>query len=64
MNVLGIPGEIVKILPNEYQNYRDETKTMDLVFDLKSKETLNLEFKSTYVKKRGHRKISGLCNVS
>ena len=51
MNVLGIPGEIVKILPNEYQNYRDETKTMDLVFDLKSKETLNLEFKSTYVKK-------------
>ena len=43
--------EIVKILPNEYQNYRDETKTMDLVFDLKSKETLNLEFKSTYVKK-------------
>lgn len=51
LNVLGIPGEIVKILPNEYQNYRDETKTMDLVFDLKSKETLNLEFKSTYVKK-------------
>ena len=39
LNVLGIPG------------YRDETKTMDLVFDLKSKETLNLEFKSTYVKK-------------
>ncbi len=38
LNVLGIPGEIVKILPNEYQNY-------------KSKETLNLEFKSTYVKK-------------
>ena len=51
LNVLGIPGEIVKILPTEYQNYRDETKTMDLVFDLKSKETLNLEFKSTYVKK-------------
>ena len=51
LNILGIPGEIVSILPNEYQNYRDETKTMDLVFDLKSKETLNLEFKSTYVKK-------------
>ena len=39
LNILGIPGEIVEILPNEYQNYRDETKTMDLVFDLKSKET-------------------------
>ena len=51
LNILGIPGEIVEILPNEYQNYRDETKTMDLVFDLKSKETLNLEFKSTYVDK-------------
>ena len=51
LNILGIPGEIVSILPNEYQNYRDETKTMDLVFDLKSKETLNLEFNSTYVKK-------------
>ena len=52
LKILGIPGEIVKILPNEYQNYRDETKTMDLVFDLKSKETLNLEFKSTYVNKK------------
>ena len=52
LNILGIPGEIVEILPNEYQNYRDETKTMDLVFDLKSKETLNLEFKSTYVNKK------------
>ena len=51
LNILGIPGEIVEILPNEYQNYRDETKTMDLVFDLESKETLNLEFKSTYVDK-------------
>ncbi|MBR5502901.1 MAG: hypothetical protein IKV87_00390, partial [Methanobrevibacter sp.] len=51
LNILGIPGEIVEILPNEYQNYRDETKTMDLVFDLESKETLNLEFKSTYVNK-------------
>ena len=52
LNILGIPGEIVKILPSEYQNYRDETKRMDLVFDLKSKETLNLEFKSTYVNKK------------
>ena len=55
LNILGIPGEIVSILPNEYQNYRDETKTMDLVFDLKSKETLNLEFKSTYVKKEDYK---------
>ncbi len=51
LNILGIPGEIVEILPNEYQNYRDETKTMDRVFDLKWEETLNLEFKSTYVNK-------------
>ena len=51
LNILGIPGEIVSILPNEYQNYRDETKTMDLVFDLKSKETLNLYVKKEDIEK-------------
>ena len=51
LNILGIPGEITEILPTEYQNYRNETKRMDLCFDLNSKETLNLEFKSTYITK-------------
>ncbi|MDO5819627.1 MAG: hypothetical protein Q4P11_04765 [Methanobrevibacter sp.] len=51
LKVLGIPGEVVGILPTEYQNYRNETKRMDLVLKLKSKETLNLEFKSSYIKK-------------
>ena len=38
LNILGIPGEIVSILPNEYQNYRDETKTMDLVLYVKKED--------------------------
>ncbi len=51
LKLLDIPGEIRGILPTEYQNYRNESKMMDLVFDLDD-ETLNLEFKSTYVSKK------------
>lgn len=51
LNILKIPGKIVEILPTEYQNYRQETKHMDLCLLLDIDETLNLEFKSTYIKR-------------